>query len=674
MDSSASNPRDPRASRASPWTHRPALLALAPIAGLILAVIVRAPWHSNFDVDTLTHFEQIRSVADHGSVGFDNGPVAGFPELHTRWLIAAHGRAWGIMPAGMSYLLAPAMRLDGYAGCVRAIWLLLGLGAAMVYALTFRLTRRPFVAVAAAWALVCGTSLAFWGSMIAPFVPAACLGITAVYLASGTFEPAVPRRELSRGTAAGFFASAALGCHLLWAFPWAGIGVVLLGAGGSLRARLRRAVAYGVGSAPVLGLMAWVNHQRFNTWSPVSYGPCDAHSCNNPSNNQTATAFLATVRPVLPFVAAFALVAWLSRRSPRAAGFVGFVGACAALIPDTPTRTRLASLLRTTWGYTVDLGNLDMGFPHMDAGPGVFLKGWCVRSLLQCSPVLAAAVLAGAHRRFAPSSERATLALLAVVCVGVLTACTLRADTGGPYVYGYPFLNLRYVAPMLPAAIVLAAAALGDLPWRPWHAPVALAVALGGAWWIASRILGDADLTRRELTHWLPLALAAGTLAATAAWGREGTGTGAGGHLAALIAAVALGWGGAVTLGVDVPAVRAYRGQQDARTAELARCVPEHRFILLGGYAMDEALALHDQRDIYFMNVGMGPRDGSRAMTLVDHALGPHRPAYLIEDEPGAPWQFDWPGFAFKSIPGCPRVQRIVRQSVPTPLTPTATP
>ena len=74
-----------------------------------------------------------------------------------------------------------------------------------------------------------------------------------------------------------------------------------------------------------------------------------------------------------------------------------------------------------------------------------------------------------------------------------------------------------------------------------------------------------------------------------------------------------------------------------------------------------EALALADRRDIYFINVGMGPPDGRNARRLLDEALRPDRPAYLIQDEVPGNWHFHWPGFEFRTRPECPRVWQAVR-------------
>ncbi|MEZ4405723.1 MAG: hypothetical protein R3A52_04385 [Polyangiales bacterium] len=61
-------------------------------------------------------------------------------------------------------------------------------------------------------------------------------------------------------------------------------------------------------------------------------------------------------------------------------------------------------------------------------------------------------------------------------------------------------------------------------------------------------------------------------------------------HGATVLAALCLAYGSAITLGVDRVAALSVRARQDARTAELLH-VSEREFMLLGGYAMDEALA-----------------------------------------------------------------------------------
>ncbi len=664
----------------SPWRDRQGLYALIPLGIALLAVIVAAPWYSNFDVDTMTWFEQVRAIAAHGSIGFDNGPVDDFPELHTRWFLNVRGQAWGILPAPLCYVLAPAAWLGGFRGVVRMIWLLLGLTALVTYAFTHRLTGRRAVAVGAAYTLVLGTSMGFWATMVAPFVPAACFMLCAVYLAHRSFGRArladTARYALAAGTCAGL----ALGSHLLVAFAWGFVGLATISLG-PWRHRLVRGAMMGLGSAPSIALMAWVNHLRFGAWNPISYGPCDANSCNPTTNNQSAGAFLEGVKPLLPWALGFALLLWLVRRSPRAVAATVTLGACAAVLPDAELSQKFALYGRALWGFVASMGSFRTQFARADDGNGVYLNDWLVRSLLQCSPVLLAGVLGLRASAETPRTStvldgpaeqaRAARRMLTAVIAGVLTACVLRADTGGAFVWGWPFLNMRYVVPLIPAAVVLAAVAVAELPWRIAHVALYAWLAARGVKALAH---GDAldDAADAELRWWTltaPLGGAAITaglvLEARAAMRGDGWASKLVPQVATLAVTAALAYGTAITLGVDARAADTYRGRQTARTRELERCTAgASHMILMGGYALDETLALHDRRDILFVNLGMGPAGGAGARRIVDRFMTPERPAFLVQDDEHGPWWLVWQGYRFEHPRGdCPRVYRIVREA-----------
>jgi hypothetical protein len=665
----------------SPWANRWALLALVPLALAFVAVIVWAPWHSNFDIDTLTHYLQILSIADHGSAGYFNGPVADNPELTPRWLFPVNGQAWGPYPVLGDYLLAPAARFGGYRGLIRVIWLMFAESCAVTYALTYRLTRRPAIAVAAAYSLALATSVGFWGTMTAPFIPTAAFGITSVSLIATSFSATSRARGIAWASAGGVVGSWAVGSHLLWTVAWALVPLAILVACAP-GTRLARAMAYGIASAPGLAFMGWVNHVRFDTWSPFSYGPCSLDGClngtslaENPQNGQT---FLASSLPYAPYVLAVAAALWCVRRSRAKVGLLVLIATLAALVPETPGGILFRSVARTFWAYVFDVGNLDFGYLKWSPHPGTFSFMWrykgpfAVRALLQCSPVLMAATLLPAR---GTPERRATLLVLAATCFGVLATVLMRANLPGPHAIGMAFLNQRYLVPALPALTVLAFVALAELPLRGWHVAVAVIAGLSGAA-VLSGETSDNDLVRRQVTHWLPLGLAFGVwvFASGARVLRRSSRRVNASRVAALFVAVAGGYGVAITFGVDRVAAREVRGFQDARAAELARCTPQ-RFILVGGNAMDESLAILDEKKIYFINPAMGPQGGSNVRQLVLDALAPDNPAFLLDDDVnGYEWRFSWDGLAFEAIPGCLRVRSIVRAETPPPAPPAEPP
>jgi hypothetical protein len=657
---------------ASPWRNHRALIALAPLLGVVFGIIVIAPWHSSWEVDTMTHFVQVHSVADHGTIGAYNGPVdRSHPELTPRWLVPARGQAWGTYPATMSYVLAVGMKLDGFRGSIREIWLLFAVALVVTYALTYRLTQRPAVAVAAAYALGAASSLGMWATMMYTFVPVAAFGISATYLAMRAADVPDLRASLRRAAGAGLCSSVAVGGHLLWLPAFVVLGLALVAVGSDARVRLGRGVVYGLASVPSLALMSWTNFLRWNTWNPISYGPCDGDGCLGQTtlltNPQNGAAFFREYAGVLPFIAVALGAAWLLRRRRREFAVLVGVVACVALVPDSETRVKTARLIKVAWGYLVDEGSLDVGYPRFSDNLGSYNNlltyggPWVVRSLLQCSPFAAAALLVRPEAR--PGARVAVIALAGTV-LGVVAMLVMRAHMHDGGAFGLSSVNHRYLLPALPAVTVLAFVALAALPWRPWHGAGAAATAVYGGLALASG-RSDEDLLRRQITLWFPLGLAfALWLAAALARGARPSAAWAG-ATAAVLAAIAVGYGAAVVYGVDRVFVRDVRGFQDARTAELARCTPR-RFVLLGGHALDETLPLRDQRDIYFINPGMNlPGNGARL--LLDDALrrDPARPAFLIQDEPYFPWHFYWPGYRFEPVPGCPRIERIVRAPPP---------
>lgn len=675
-------------SRAAAHPLRRELLSLLPLCLALVALGLWAPWRSNFDVDTLTHFEQLRAVSDTGSVGFDNGPVLEFAQLRPRWFISAQGRAWGILPAGFSYLYALPMRWGGYHGTLFALWSTLAAACVLLYALVRRLTGSGPAAVFAAYALPCATSVNFWLTMTAPFVPAGALALAAVGAGArahkrGVASPEAVGDTLRWSLLAGLFAGLALSCHLVMSVAFGLLGLAMLRAPDS-PARLLRGLGFGLGAAAPLGLMAWVNHQRFNTWNPISYGPCNVHNCVDPAapNPQTAEGFWESLKPVAPFLALFLLGCWALRRHPRGLAVGAFFAACGSFIPHSQTREILSRYACALFGFVVDLGQVSIGYERFSDGPGNMMEGYCVRALLQCAPWLVVALFAratgpllapardtadandanDANETAAGPVEDALVTLAWAVVLGVLAGCTLRADTGGAYVFGWPFLNLRYVVPLLPCAVLLAASAMARLPWHPLH------LAAGGAFalYLGRRygLVDDADLWRRESTYWSTLLSCAASFVFTglACSAEAPLQRRAAAHFAAAALTLSLGMSAAMVFGIDRHAMVVYRAEQDSIVHEAERCIGDtRRLVLLGGYALDYGLTLHAGRDVRFINLGMGDRDGPGAVQLLERFEAPDRPAYLLQDTPVGPWHRLPEGWRYSTRLECPRVWRLHR-------------
>lgn len=617
----------------------------------VLAALPFLPWYSNFDVDSLTWFEQVRSVAETGSIGFFNGedPVTN-TESSTLWFVARGGRIWGIYPAPLTYLLAPFCKLAGFRGIIAALWLSELAAALSVYATLSRVTRDRRLAVGAAWALMLSTSWLFWSTTVCPFVPAgALLGWAVEARVRGQREGLSGAAALG---AAGLLAGLAFGAHLVTVGALGLLGLSTLWAPG-WAARARGAGAFLLGAMPSVLLMAWVNHQRFGTWSPLSYGPCGAQNCLGASG-QDFDHYAAIARQLATVLAPLGVCLWVGRRSARGVGLIALGAALFYTLRVVPPERSLVLTIRSLYGYLIDLGGIEIAnFHHTEDGLSNLHNGWAVRAFLQCVPVMVLGVHAGGEGAETPARRTARWAASLVVC-GVLTMGVLRAHEWSSAVWGNPFLNVRYLVVVMPAAAVLAALALEGYRFGAGHLAVWAVAALAGARWLAADPLA-LTATQRWATHLLPLGLAGALLALRSE--RQGWRT----RALTVTVMLSLGYQSALVLGVDAMAVARLRSEQDARTRELAR-VPESRFMLLGGYALDQALALHDRREIRFVNLGLDRAGQPGAEARVRRWLAEGGAVYIIEDNPGGPWNPRWPGLRLSLVPGTTRIVKVSRE------------
>ena len=316
------------------------------------------------------------------------------------------------------------------------------------------------------------------------------------------------------------------------------------------------ALAVVVGALPGLATLSFMNHLKFDTWSPLSYGPRVSEAGEWTQYLPVAVLgllFLVGVRLGLePRVR--------ERLRGRALWTVAALGGAAVAVLALPEmRELLARLVRGVGTLLVDLrwypSDIERPALARSASGGLVYFGHVKKAWAQSLPYLGLLALPGVAM-LRGHADRGRLAALCLVPGSYLAAFGYFAWDGG---LG---LNLRYLAPALPFVAILTAWALrllwgggaGVAPWvSGWLAVV--------AYWALSRAWDGSPESTETVVLGVPLGIAgvcAGTSLLLALRGeRAGSllraGTGA-------AAAAALVWAGLVAFTYDYPAARWLRG------------------------------------------------------------------------------------------------------------------
>lgn len=643
--------------RRAPWL---ATALLGALLSLVAFGAATASWTSPQNVDNRTYLEMIDGIARHGLPYTTNGPVAQHRELQARWNNYARGRLWGALPPVFPYLAAPAYRVGGTLAVVRLNILMLALLALGVYRLARRLTGDSLAGSAAAWAALVATpasTVALDTSPYATMITAIVWATDCAVASLATRDDLAARRSRWSAAAAGLCAGLAVGAHPL-SFPMvAPLLAALFVVGGDADARAlapsRASLVRGAcAMAGALAVLVWVgalNHVRFGSWNPVTYGPCVWRSCAETGlDRQGIGPMLRWARPVLVWFAATVAVGLFVRRSRAGLATVAALS-LAALAPPSELHNKALALVTLAWGFVVDVSPLTLGYgfvPHPD-GLGTFLGPFALKSLLQCSPAALLAALAGSRQ----ASVRRALGLAALPCAALLASLALRANLPTAYALGYPFLYLRYVVPALPLAMVLAVVAVRDLPWRAWHLGVGAAVCAGLSLWL-SRWSDDDPHARRVMLLRVTLAVAAASTALVArsrgAQGDDARATGRWSHAAALGATVAFAVSFAVGAAVDLRAVLRVRRDSERRVEAVTRTLPR-RFAVMGyPVEIDPVLGLRATRDVEYADL-YEARDWIGLRAIVGGWWRDGRPVFVLLP-PAAPFPSPMPDARFEVV------------------------
>jgi hypothetical protein len=631
-------------------------VALVLLAGLFagaVALAMRAGFRAAPSVDSRTYIEMTRGFADHGLPYLDNGPSDVVPEMRARWNVHRGGHLWGIYPPLFPFVASFAFKVGGMklvsrANMIVSLWLI-GLG---VFALARRLTRDTLAAVGAAYATLFGTLLGCLVMGIDSFGLVTALATWTGYFALRATDEGKARWAVAAGVAG----AAATASHLL-ALP------VLAGAVGALalvrceaeaplsasvaarlpsvagwlpsRASIARAGAAVLAAGLTLAPVALLNRVRFGSPSPATYGGCAWKACfEEHLADMTLGKSIAYAIPVAVWGAGLVVVAFSLRRSRWRTHATVLAGA--TLIAAWPAlRSHGLGLLASTLGYLVDNAAYAMApLWKPPDGLGNFLGPFAVKSMLQGSPFLALAFV-GAW--VLPDRPQRVVAVM-LPPVALLALLALRGNLPLVHALGFPFLNLRYVAPAVPALTVVAVA-------------VARHVRLGAVGWVALLATGvaaclylyggdDLPLPRRLLLLRVTLLVGLGA-AVLAVLTRRRPRVG---RSAAMLSGIAFALGVAASSVVDDVAVWRLKVAQEDLLVRVERQVPA-RFALVGWpNQIDPVLSLRASRDVEYIDL-YESHDWGNFRMMIDRWEASGRPVFTVfpvNTPVHSPWPDVW--------------------------------
>ena len=457
-----------------------------------------------FSIDEAMYYLGARAIADHGSLGLDNGYHLFHSEsLRLRMLIDGPQGLTPQYPAGTALLGGLLLPVMG----VRAFILLNTIAAILTLFTVRKICLSQFRSEAvwriAALLLVAGSfwleyAVGIWPHMLSTFFAVQAYWLALRHLGSDGTD----RRD---AILSGLFAGAGMLFRLDAILAVPAIGLILLIYAPRF---VRSGFYFGLGVLPSIALASWFNQLKFGTPNPLSYGQS--------GGSTDLSAHLPLFAALL--IASCALLLWRKaewRPGPKAT-IASLLVLGAVLLAFPATNTLLARFCRGFVALIIDMRTVEDHRVNVQPGPGgtVMFFFLAKKALGQSMPWigLIMMLLTGG---VAKAERRAVSTLLIFTATMVLPFVMLSWHGGGSS-------NMRYFLPVLPALSMICAMIILDL-WRSVPNPIIFlsagiwaALALGGAW-VVLHPSGFIGLHQIVSTYVL-LATAIAAVAAGASW------------------------------------------------------------------------------------------------------------------------------------------------------------
>lgn len=539
-------------------------------------------------------------------------------ELESMYVRASDDRLVAQYPYGWPTITAPAFYAFGHRGLFLVNALAFVGVLLLVRRIALQLVEDEKVAIGACAILAAGTfaweySMAAWPHMASVL---ALLGACSLAVAAWQQPPG--RRAVTRAAAAGLIIGlgATLRFDVLFCIPVLATPFLF-----GQRARLREAVALGVGLVPGLAFLSATNMARWSNPSPLSYG------------RGAGLSELASYVPLLLGGALLIGLVWAATR-PRAKELARrhhralLVASATVVIAIVAVPQARALLVQVANGLqvilldvrTLPLDGVESSMDRTQDGAIVYW-GAFKKALFQSMPyiVLIVVPMIRAVRR---GDDRTRIAFLCALPVPLLVFFAFRSWHGGLS------LNMRYMLPALPFVSILVALAVRDIAadaHRRWPLFGGLAAVLALVGYLLLAPAPDDLVSLEPFLLDTPLILGSLLAIAMCTWLLRRQTARATATL--LLAGLAMGWSAAVAFGYDAWWAHERRSIHHDASAELARQLP------------DDGLLFTDSPDWFYGVVQYRPLmriaiphndDFADAPSLIRHHLGAGRPVFGV--------------------------------------------
>jgi hypothetical protein len=457
-----------------------------------------------FSIDEATYYLGARAIADHGSLGLDNGYHLFHSEsLRLRMLIDGPQGLTPQYPAGSALLAAPLLALLG----TRAFILVNAVAAILTLFTVRKICLSQFKSETVwritALLLVAGTYWLEYAVGIWPHMLSTYFAVQAYWLALRHLDTGGESKR--DAILSGLFAGAGILFRLDAVLAVPAIGLILLIYAPRF---VRSCLWFGLGVLLSIALASGLAWLKFGSANPFSYGKS--------AGNVTLSAHLPLLAALC--IASGALLLWRKSgwRPDRRATVVSLLVIGAAVIAIPAAGAMLTKFWNGFVALVVDMRTVVDPRIGVQPGPGGTVMFWFLakKALGQSMPWigLTAMLLTGGVAR----DERRPIAML-LIFTAIMTL---------PYIllswHGGSSSNMRYFLPVLPALSIVCARIVDEL-WRT--VPNAILYLTGGVW--AALVVGGAWIVlhpsgyvgiHQIVSTWALLATAVVAIAAGLSW------------------------------------------------------------------------------------------------------------------------------------------------------------